>query len=77
MTEGFDSIKVHRVDTNKYRIVISGAGLTIDAMLIGVGADAIAAALDSGGNPAALLKQYKDKQQQQQAIASLRGAVSR
>lgn len=63
MTNGFDSIDVHKVDEGKYRIVLTGEGLTIDAMLIGVGADAIAAALSKSGKPAALLREYKAKQE--------------
>lgn len=58
---GFDAIDVQKVDTNKYRIVLTGDGLTIDAMLIGAGAEAIANALDKAGDPTALLRDYRAK----------------
>jgi hypothetical protein len=59
--QGFDNIEVEKIESGRYRIVLVGDGLTIDAMLVGVGADAIAQALSAGGNPAALLREYRAK----------------
>ncbi len=61
LAPGFDSLEVIRMDTDKYRIVMSGQGLSIDALLVGKAAEAIATALQQSRDPRALLAEYRAK----------------
>lgn len=59
MSAGIDSMNIEKIDTDRYRIVLTGEGLTLDALLFGRAAESIINALEAEGDPRPVLAAYK------------------
>lgn len=62
MANGIDSMKIEKIAADRYRIVLTGEGLTVDALLIGRAAESIINALEVEGDPRPVLAAYKAQQ---------------
>lgn len=59
MANGIDSMKIEKMGPDRYRILLTGEGLTVDALLIGRAAESIIKALEAEGDPRPVLAAYK------------------
>ena len=62
MANGIDSMKIERIAADRYRIILTGEGLTVDALLIGRAAESIIKSLEAEGDPRPVLAAYRAQQ---------------